>query len=641
TDEDAFSVLRGPDVGIKVGPGPTRAAYRVGDPVQVARVLARIAELREAWLFGAGAVPIERHALLSDQRTLALVTPGARLAWLCLPRLDSPALFAEMLGGESAGYFDVAPADGAAPLGQEYLGDSFVLRTRYPGLTITDYLDCSAGRPFQRAGRSELVRVLEGPGPAVIRFAPRLDFGRVATRLSLRPTGLWIEDTPDPTVLHAPGLRWELHAEGVHQTAIARADLAAGPVTLELRHGTGDLSDGVIAEPRRREQTLRFWEGWAASLRVPALEPALVRRSALVLKALVYGPTGAVAAAGTTSLPEHIGGVRNWDYRYCWPRDAAMAAAALVRLGSTGVGLKFLDWMLGILEDISAPERLRPIYTVSGRSLGPEAEIGELSGYRGSRPVRVGNAAANQVQLDVFGPIVELIALLAEAGAPLSPEHWRLAEAMVRAVAARWREPDHGIWEERKPRQHHVHSKVMCWLTVDRALRIAARHWGRQFPEWERLRDEIADDVLTRGFSPELGAFSATYEQPATDAAALWVILSGLLAPSDPRAAGTVAAVEAQLRVGPTVYRYLHDDGLPGMEGGFHICFGWLIECHLAMGRRDEALAMFRDLVGLVGPTGLLSEQYDPTTRVALGNHPQAYSHLALINAAIALSAPS
>ncbi|MBC7835787.1 MAG: bifunctional trehalose-phosphatase/glycoside hydrolase family 15 protein, partial [Phycisphaerales bacterium] len=638
TDEDAFAVLRGPDAGVKVGPEPSRAIWRVRDTEEVARLLAALAELRAQWLAGPGTVHIEDHAVLSDQRTLALVTPHADITWLCLPRVDSPAMFAGLLGGPGAGSFKIGPADDRAPLGQGYVGDTFILRTRWPGLTVTDYLDCTGGRAFQRAGRSELVRVIDGDTAASVRFAPRVDFGRTPTRLRVLDGGLLVESAPDPVVLHSPGVVWRVAEEGIHQTAMAEIDPRSGPVVLELRYGTADLGAALASETARREQTHRFWHGWAATLRLPAIEPAIVRRSALALKALVYGPTGAIAAAGTTSLPEHIGGVRNWDYRYCWPRDAALAAAALVKLGTTGTAMKFLDWLLGVLEHIDSPERLRPIYTVTGRELGPEAEIGELSGYRGSRPVRVGNAAAQQVQLDVFGPIVDLVALLSDAGAPLSPEHWKLVEAMVRAVAIRWVEPDHGIWEERKPKQHHVHSKVMCWVTVDRGIRIGQKYLGKRFPEWEQLRSAIAADVLANGFKRELGAFTGTYEESSLDAAALHVGLSGLLGPQDPRFVSTVNAIAEGLRVGPTVYRYLHDDGLTGTEGGFHICYCWLIESYILLGRVVEARAMFQDYVQMVGPTGLIPEQFDPSTRTSLGNHPQAYSHLGLINTAIALS---
>ncbi|HKQ49736.1 MAG TPA: trehalose-phosphatase [Phycisphaerae bacterium] len=645
TDEDAFGVLRGFDVGVKVGPGETLARFRIDDSNDVARTLAQLAEARAAWLAGAEAVPIVQHSILSDQRTVAVVAPGGRIVWLCLPRIDSPALFAELLGGPHAGYFDIRPAPQSLnpSIPQSlYLGDTFILRTEWPHFTVTDYMDTSAGRAFQRAGRTDLLRVIEpqasGPKPQVlIRFAPRLDFGRIPTHLSVAEDGLIIEGVVDPIVLRAPGVNWKIEDDGAHHTATAIVELSDQPLVLELRYGTGSLAPSSVAEPNRRAQTERSWSGWAGSLTLPSLQPDLVRRSALVLKALTYGPTGAIAAAATTSLPEHAGGIRNWDYRYCWPRDAAMAAAALVQLGNIGPGTKFLDWVIGILEGYEPGALLRPVYTVSGGHLGSEADIPELAGYRGSRPVRVGNAAAQQVQLDVCGPIADLIAQLAEHGAALSSEHWHLVNIMVSAVAERWREPDHGIWEVRLPRRHHIHSKVMCWQTVDRGLAIA-RYLGRRKPEWEALRKEIADDVLTQGWNEDTRAFCGTYGSADANAATLSIALAGLLPATDPRFLSTVAHIERELLVDSAVYRYRTDDGLPGVEGAFNLCTLWLADAYIALGRRDEAHALFENFCRLAGPTGLLAEEYDPENKIALGNFPQAYSHLALIQTAVRLS---
>ncbi|RMH68288.1 MAG: glycoside hydrolase family 15 protein, partial [Actinomyces sp.] len=393
-------------------------------------------------------------------------------------------------------------------------------------------------------------------------------------------------------------------------------------------------------EATRREATRRWWSDWAARLDLPPVEVELVRRSALTLKALCYGPSGAILAAPTTSLPEVIGGVRNWDYRYCWIRDASLSAAALVRLGSIEEAMDLLDWLLRVLDRLdTGPERLAPLYDVAGGPLPPEATIEELPGYAGSRPVRIGNAADHQVQLDVFGPVLDLVHLLGEVDAPLSARHWRLVEDLVSAVDRRWREPDQGIWEIRAAPRHHVHSKVMCWVTVDRAVRVADLVFGRSRPEWETLRDEIREDVLTHGYKPHVGAFTAAYDGDDLDASVLVVGLSGLLPPDDPRFAGTVAAVEAWLRDGPTVYRYRHDDGLPGEEGGFNLMTSWLIDAKILLGELDDAKALFAAYARLAGPTGLLAEEYDPRTGRALGNHPQAYSHLGLIMNACNLAA--
>jgi trehalose 6-phosphate phosphatase len=637
TDEDAFATLTGPDIGIKVGEGSTAAKYRLPTTLDVARLLADLAEKRAAWLAGSAAVPIERYSMLSDQRTCALVSPQGRVSWLCLPRIDSGALFAEILGGPTAGFFEICPASGGESAAQKYLGSSFVLQNDWGTLRLTDYLDCSAGRAYQRAGRTDLIRVIEGHGRVRITFAPRINFGNLETRLRGSDAGLSIEGSVDPCVLVSPGIRWTIQKEGNHESAVAELDVGGGPVVLELRYGTASLAPSAIPEIQRREQTARFWTIWADTLKLPSIRRDLVLRSALVLRALVYGPTGAISAAATTSLPETAGGVRNWDYRFCWPRDAAMAAGALARLGAPGPAMKLLDWILGILDGAEPSSLIRPVYTVTGGHLGPEGIIAELAGYRGSRPVRIGNMAAHQVQLDVLGPIAELIALLAEQGASLTPEHWRMTENMVAAVSKRWREEDHGIWEIRSSRRHHVHSKVMCWQTVNSAMHVAD-FLGHPRADWADLRQTIAEDVLHHGWNEQRKAFCSSYEGSEIDAATLSVGLSGLLPADDPRFASTVEAVERELRNGPTVYRYRYDDGLPGIEGGFNICTTWLIEAFAILGRRKEAEQLFDEYVKLAGPTGLMAEEYDPRNHLALGNFPQAYSHIGLINAALRLA---
>ena len=638
TDEDAFATLCGPDVAVKVGNGTSAAALRVDDTEDVARALARLAELRTAWFAGGAVVPIEHHTVLSDLRAVALLTPDARVTWLCLPRVDSSALMADLLGGPGDGHFTVSAHDGAAPVEQHYVDGTLVVETCWPSFTVTDFLDCSHGRPAHRAGRSEFVRILEGTGRALIEFAPRLDFGRRPTQLATRDGGLVVEDAHEPIVLRSPGVTWEIRADGRHDTAVATVDLANGPVTLELVHGSARLSARLAEAAGRRDATIEWWREWTDGLRVPHVARHLVTRAALTLKALCHGPTGAICAAATTSLPETLGGVRNWDYRFCWLRDGALAARGLALLGSTGEAMRFLDWLLGVVDQHESPAHLRPVYTVSGGVLGSEAEVSELPGYASSRPVRVGNAAGQQVQLDVFGPILDLMALLAEADAPLSHSHWRLVESLVQAAQERWREPDHGIWEIRKPRRHHVHSKAMCWVTVDRALMLARQLRDREMPEWRALRDEIAEDVLANGWDADRRSFRAAYDGTDIDAAALQVLLTGLVTPDDPRFGQTIDAVERELRDGPVVMRYRADDGLPGLEGGFHLCTCWLIQCYILAGRLDEARALFDEFVAIAGPTGMYAEEYDPAARRSLGNVPQAFSHYGLIEAAVAMA---
>ncbi len=640
TDEDVFRTLGPSDLGLRVGPGQTAAQHRVGGVPEVAEVLETLGSLRREWVKQRRLIALDRCAILSDQRTVAVVSPGATISWMCLPRIDSAALFASLVGGDAAGFFTIEPAEGSrsreAPT-IKYDGSSFVLVTEWPSLCVTDYLDCSEGRAYQRAGRVDLVRIITGHAPARIRFAPRLDYGRVATRLRVHADGLEIEGSNDPIVLRSPGVAWTISNESVHQTAEAIVDPTAGPIVLELRYGAASLRATVVPEQTVRAKCKAFWSGWANALNLPSEYSAQVERSALVLKALTYGPSGAIAAAATTSLPEQLGGVRNWDYRYCWPRDGAMAAASLVRLGNTGHAMKFLDWVLEVVDRCESPDRLHPIYTVAGGHLAPEAELGHLAGFAGSVPVRIGNAAANQVQLDVFGPITNLVALLAVRGLPIAPDQWRLVCAMVRAVETRWSEPDHGIWEMRAERRHHVHSKVMCWHTVDRALVVEEAAYGTQNPAWITLRKAIRDDVTERGWNSKLGAYAGAYGYDYVDAAVLSIGLTGFMGAADSRWLATVELVRRELSDGHTVRRYLEGDGLAGEEGGMHVCTGWLIESLLTVGREAEARELLSKFAaGMSGP-GILTEQVDPQENLAVGNLAQAYSHLAFINAVVAL----
>jgi GH15 family glucan-1,4-alpha-glucosidase len=642
TDEDGFSTLRGPDVGIKIGVGDTAATFRVAAPLDGARVLALLLETRRTWLYGEHAVPIERHSMLSNGRTVALVTPDARISWLCHPRPDSAAIFGDLVGGTSAGHFTIAPHRGGIPLGQRYRPGTMTVETRWSGLTVTDWLE----RPdFSGRPDSTLVRSISGHVRVQLEFAPRPEFGQVPASLQPMPDGLLVLGSAEPVTLFSPGVEWDVVTDGAgFENARATVDLASigGPLTCELRFGSHSLDHPTVGISHRRAEVEQPWQEWAASLKLPGVARDLVLRSALTLRGLCHQPTGSILAAATTSLPEEIGGVRNWDYRYCWIRDAAMTARALVDLGSLAEAEAFLRWVGGCVERTGGhPERLHPLYTVEGHELGAEAVIETLPGYAGSRPVRVGNLANHQLQLDVFGPVADLLLAVANARGSILPEEWRLVESMVQAVERRWHEPDHGLWEARLAPRHHVFSKVMCWMTVDRALQVARRHADGHRPDWALLRDTIAAHVLEHGWHDAAGAYTVAYGDEEMDASSLWIGLSGLLADDDPRFLATVLKVEADLRSGPVVYRYRWDDGLPGREGGFHICTAWLIEAYLRTGRRGDAEELFGQMIDTAGPTGLLPEQYDPLAERGLGNHPQAYSHLGLIRCALLLDSPA
>jgi trehalose-phosphatase len=643
TDENAFAQLHGPDLAVKVGAGDTLAHHRVSGPVDAVRLLGLLLHHRRQWLFGERAVPIERHSMLANGRTVALVTPDARITWLCHPRPDSPALFADLLGGPPAGHFAVTLERGGLPLGQRYLPGTMTVETRWSGLTITDWLDVnpvgSGGSRLSGNHGTALIRVLSGTARAKVEFAPRPEFGQLPIRLQPLGEGLLVLGSSEPIALHSPGVEWDIAGDGGNEIARATIDLSAtgGSSALELRLGTSNVSAYPILAGKRQEVTEQRSQEWAASLRLPSVAHDTVLRSALTLRGLCHQPTGAILAAATSSLPEELGGVRNWDYRYCWLRDAAMTARVLVDLGSLDEAEGLLAWTMRVVDATGGhPERLHPLYAVDGNELGAEAVIDTLPGYAGSRPVRVGNAANRQVQLDVFGPVADLIAAVVDLRGPTPPDV-AVLEAMAEAVERRWHEPDHGLWEARLPPRHHVYSKVMCWLAVDRAIQVGERHGTPIHDGWRELRTTIAENVLTHGWHDDVGAYTVAYGYRDLDASSLWIGLSGLLADDDPRFLSTVLAIEAELRSGATVYRYLWDDGLPGREGGFHICTAWLIEAYLRTGRRTEAEELFDQMLDCAGPTGLLPEQYDPEAERGLGNHPQAYSHLGLIRCALLL----
>ncbi|WP_026924547.1 trehalose-phosphatase [Glycomyces arizonensis] len=637
TDENAFAHLHGPDIGVRVGPGSTRAAFRIGDPEDVARLLAHLVDIRRSWLQGESAQLIERHSMLADGANHALLAPDGRLTWMCHPRPDSASVFADLLGGEHAGHFTVQPINAGIPLGQRYVAGTMTVETRWPGLTVTDWLDSTLRRRGD-FNATVLVREITGEVPIKITFAPRPEFGQLPVQLQpVADDGLKVLGANEPITLRSPGVEWQIEHDGQHALATAAVDLAAigGSLILEMRAGIDDLGEWKPPVHVRRRTTEAGWRNWSDSLKLPSIEPEAVSRSALTLRALCYQPTGAILAAGTTSLPEELGGVRNWDYRFCWIRDAAMTAHALVDIGSLQEAEAYFEWVSSIIERTAGhPERLAPLYDIEGVAPSPEAIIETLPGYAGARPVRINNAASSQVQLDVFGPVAMLVEAVAQRRGHLSEFEQSVLTSMVEAVEKRWHEPDHGIWEARQAPRHHVYSKVMCWVTVDRALKVAEQFGMEYGPTWPELRDSIAKNVLELGWNDEVGAYTAAYGDDDLDAASLWVGLSGLLAADDPRYLKTVLRIEAGLRSGPTVYRYHRDDGLPGTEGGFILCAAWLAEAYLQVGRRTDAEELFEQILACAGPTGLLPEQWDPIAERGLGNHPQAYSHLGMIRVA-------
>ena len=579
-----------------------------------------LCEERRAWLYGKMAPPIERLSMLGNGRSVALVTPDARICWQCVPGPASAAVFADLLGGPAAGHFSIRPQRDGLPLGQRYLPGTMTVETRWSRLLVTDYLD-----HHTEPHRTDLVRVISGSAPAVVEFAPRPEFGQVAVRLLPAADGLIV-------VRHvrSDGAALARDVLGDHRGRPAsvgpgrgRAATRTGRWSWSCAAAAATSSAHPMPEPQRRSQLGRLLVTLAGR-RCPCRRwnRTLVARSALTLRALCHAGTGAILAAATTSLPEQIGGIRNWDYRHCWLRDAALTAQALVSLGSTAEAEAYLDWVHAVSAGLPGPERLHPVYALDGSPPGSEAVIDTLPGYAGSRPVRVGNLADQQVQLDVFGP-----GRRADHGPvqPARPPHRRRLEpgrAMCEAVARRWHEPDHGIWEERRcpgttctPRScAGSPSTAPCgWprATAARPTRPGPRCATPSRPTCS----STAGTTRSR-------RFTTAYDGTDLDAASLHVGLSGLLDPADERFQATVTAIEAELRSGATVYRYRRDDGLPGQEGGFHLCAAWLIEAYLLTGRRTDAEELFSQLVDAAGPTGPAARGVRPDRRALAGQPP-------------------
>ena len=635
TDEAGFSALTSDNITVKVGPGETAARFRLNSCQDVAQFLAMLSEQRAAAANRGHAVLIDRHVFISDMRAAALIDENATVVWLCAPRFDSAPVFGQLVGGSNAGCFSISTG---RQFRSEWIDRSLIVQHTDGQVVVTDFFDCSAGKPYRRAGRSDLIRIIEGSGVVQLEFAPRFDFGRVPTTIESVPGGLRIAGGNVFSVLESGAAQWKISREGAHDTARCVLNLTGERVALRFGVGTYNSNfQAVIDDEKLLESSKFVWSNWLSTLTLPKLNQDLVARSALTLRGLTYGPTGAILAAATTSLPESIEGVRNWDYRFCWPRDAALSASALVKLGATGPALRLLDWLIGILDSIDSGEFLSPLYTVVGQDVPSEAEVQEALGYLGSRPVRVGNLAAHQLQLDTLGPIAELMLNLVKCGAELTPEHLDLAERMVFLVERYWREPDSGIWEVRGERQHFTHSKLMCWYTVHSCIRVA-EHLGFNKVNWVELEQNIRVEIEQIGFNSELDSYTVAYGVLEPDAALLWVLLAGFHAPDHPRSQGTLKYVYENLYREGSVLRYRFADALPGCEGEFVICRAWLIEALKMAGWDREAKLLYDEWLERIGALGLLSEEWHVSQGLALGNYPQAYSHLGFINATLAMN---
>ena len=598
------------------------------------------------------APPIEDYAMLGDTRTAALVAPDGSIDWLCVPRFDGEPVFGRLVGGSGAGSFRLGPAGPAGSFSvraRRYRPDSATLETiwetRGGSLTLTEAMVGEvAGRLLPTTLLVRRLSADAGPVEATLLFDPRPGVGRSRPRIEHRG-GVLVASWPGTAV----AVQAEPHVRVEAGRPVTVRVEPGRPLTVVVSVADREPLVHVTAATAwaALEADERAWQAWCRGIDEDLPHRDMVLRSLLTLRLLTYSPTGAPVAAPTTSLPEHVGGIRNWDYRYAWPRDASIGVGAFLGVGKDQEARRFMAWLLHATR-LYRP-RLPVLLTVHGRRPVAEREVTGWPGYAGSRPVRFGNAAADQHQLDGYGWVLDAAWLLTDAGHGLYAETWRAMAGFADTVAARWREPDAGIWEVRGPGAHHVHSKLMAWLALDRAIRIAEhrgprrRRFGnahaRRRERWRRERDALAADITDRGFDAARGTFTRSYGSAELDAALLVLPLLGMLPADSPRIRTTIDAIRHDLHAGgPLLYRYPPGrDGLPGTEGAFLPCSFWLAQALAASGRLREATELFDALVELASPVGLYAEEMDPATRHHLGNFPQALTHAALVQAALAI----
>jgi GH15 family glucan-1,4-alpha-glucosidase len=582
---------------------------------------------------------IEDYALIGNNATAALVGRNGSIDWLCFPRFDSAACFAALLGSPESGHWSIAPQAAQPKVTRRYREGTLVLETEFSTPEGTAVLVDCMDRRGENQDVVRLVRGVRGRVPMEMELAIRFEYGTVVPWVSRMEDGrLYAVAGPDRIVFAAPV---ELRGEDLKTRAVFEVEEGQ---TVPFMLTWSPSFRPVPASPDMAtvvERVTRAWEKWSSKHTPKGPYKEAVLRSLLTLKALTHHETGGIVAAATTSLPEQIGGSRNWDYRFCWLRDAAYTLYALLESGFTEEAQAWQDWLLRAAA--GSPDQLQIMYGLAGERRLTEFELPELPGYEGSQPVRIGNAASEQLQLDVYGEMLDSTYLARHKGMQSNEAGWNLARAAVSHLEVIWTRPDDGIWEIRGPRRHFVHSKVMVWVAVDRAVRIMQEFGGDgPLERWIRLRRDIHEEVCRLGFSRELNSFVQYYGSKELDASLLLLPLVGFLPPDDPRVLGTIAAIEKTILQDGFVARYNTRsavDGLPGDEGVFLACSFWLVDNYVLQRRDDEARALFERLLGLRNDVGLLSEEYDPKEHRQLGNFPQAFSHLALINSAHNLSA--
>jgi GH15 family glucan-1,4-alpha-glucosidase len=588
---------------------------------------------------GSRALPIEDYALIGDTHTAALAGRNGSIDWLCLPRFDSGACFAALLGGEEHGFWRIAPAGRVDRVTRRYRDETLVLETEFRTEDgVVRLVDCMP----RRSGHASVVRVVEGvAGRVAMRMdlVIRFDYGWVVPWMARADDHLHGVAGPDSICLATPA-----PIRGENLRTIAEFDVGPGdrvPFVLSWHPQFADASCGGDAV-KAVAATEAWWREWSGRCSYRGRWRDAVVRSLITLKALSYEPTGGIVAAATTSLPEDIGGVRNWDYRYCWLRDAAFTLDALLQGGYGEEARAWRDWLLRVVA--GDPAQLQIMYGPAGERRLTELELGWLPGYEGSRPVRTGNAASGQVQLDVYGEVMDALHQARLAGMVPDPAAWALQKALIEHVERHWTEPDEGIWEVRSGRRHFTHSKVMAWVAVDRAVQAVERY-GLDGPvaRWRALRKTMHEEICRRAVDPGRGCFTRAYGSTELDASLLLLPLTGFLPPGDERVTATVKAVTDELCQDGFVCRYRTGvqgdaDGVTGGEGAFLACSFWLADNLALAGRQEEAEQLFERLLGLRNDVGLLSEEYDPARRRLAGNFPQAFSHVGLVNSAFNLA---
>ena len=584
---------------------------------------------------------IEDYALIGDCRTAALVGRDGSIDWLCWPRFDSPACFAALLGTPQNGRWRIAPVGPVLEVKRRYRPDTLILETdfitREGEVTIVDFMPVSGTQ-------SDLVRIVAGRRGRVAMQSEgvlRFDYGASVPWVSLDAEHRVLRAVagPDLAVLYSP-----VPLENRNRATCASFPVSAGEtLAFVLTHVSSHEEPPTRLEPLAAlSHTERFWQQWASRCTATGEWSGQVRRSLITLKALTYAPTGGIVAAPTTSLPERIGGVRNWDYRHCWLRDATFTLLAFMDGGYFDEAKSWREWLLRAVA--GAPSQMQIMYGIAGERRLPEWQIDWLPGYERSAPVRVGNAAAGQLQLDVYGEVMDALYQGCKGGLARDDAAWELQRALLAHLEKVWHEPDQGIWEVRGPPRHFTHSKVMSWVAFDRAVKMVE---GMGLPgpveHWQKLRSRIHEDVCSHGFSAQRGAFVQSYGSDELDAALLLIPITGFLPANDARVVSTVEAIRRDLAVDGFVRRYRTReslDGLPPGEGVFLACSFWLADCLCMLGRRQEARALFERLTRLANDVGLLAEEYEPASRRFLGNFPQAFSHIALVNTALNLGEP-